>query len=104
MVKKHIVLIAKKEDYNLETLASGYIGTFSVAVNGLTNKSHERIYGQAKSKKANLVIVKERNSELMRGGLYSVPEESLFNSGSFISGKSIGFDYTSNKYILVNTA
>ena len=73
---------------------------FNIPVNGSLNDSYEKLYKQSKSQNANIAVIEERNASSIKGAFY-LSERNPFSADNFIKGER-NFDYTSNKYTLLN--
>ncbi|MEK6817368.1 MAG: hypothetical protein AABX80_01075 [Nanoarchaeota archaeon] len=96
---KHDVLVGESKDFNLEHLLVK--GKFNVFINGSIKKSYEKLYNYSKSQSANIAVIEEKNVNSIKGTFYST-QGNPFCHSDLIKGQA-NFDYTSNRYTLLNT-
>ncbi|MDP2673039.1 MAG: hypothetical protein Q8O84_04470 [Nanoarchaeota archaeon] len=109
------LLIAKKNDINLENLAGKEVGKFYL--NGSTSRSRiifssllgkstlkERLYlavcAKAEKEKANLAVIEKEGINSVKGTFYST-SENVFSSQKIINGRAHLYD-PGKGYVLLN--
>ncbi len=91
---KHQVFVGSDKSFNLEDLCNK--GKFDVHINGSIERSYEKLCDYSKSQKANIAVVEERNTNSMKGTLYSAPGNPFCS----IQGR-FSLDSTNSGYALV---
>ncbi|MEK6844631.1 MAG: hypothetical protein AABX44_00055 [Nanoarchaeota archaeon] len=101
MLKNKDLIVVNKKDplLNLEYLVNKKCSKFSFLYNEDVNSFYSEVYSLSRLNSANVVLVDEHASGLVRTSFYSTLKTSSENLSQLFKGK-VGLDYTNKKCIL----